>query len=246
MVHLRDPPHDVPVALPDAESLVHEVEVGVDLDDEDGAHVAVRAHDRDRHRVVSAQRHRQGVAGQDRLGRGLDVGQAGVRPAVDHVGVADVHDPDALQVDLVELRVVVPGRPHPVDGRRVSYAPRAVAGARPDLGPHVVWRSHDGDVGVQRQEVGLVRHLGESRQPGERKVEPILLHANLLRVPLATSLAKYPRAAYSDSKPKQLPCPVSVSERSSAPGRAFLSRSRSERCHGNDATDGGDDLAGGG
>ena len=160
----------------------------------DDAGVAVGAEDRDRHGVVAAERDRQHPAGEDRADRGLDVVEAAAAVAVHHVDVAAVDDPDAVEVDLVELRVVVARRAHPVDRRRVADPARPEPGPGADLRAEVVRRADHGHVGVERGEVGRVRHLGERRDAREGQVHPFGHAAE-------STCGARPRSAHSSADP---------------------------------------------
>jgi hypothetical protein len=100
--------HRVAVTVADAVAHVDEIQMRVDLDDMDGP-TGKGADAGDVDRMIAAEDNRNRPCGQNGADSGLDVGVAGLGVGVDDVGIADVHDPDTLQVGDVVFVVIGPG-----------------------------------------------------------------------------------------------------------------------------------------
>ncbi len=89
--------------------LVDEIEMGVELHDVDRRLVSVGIDAGNVDRVIAAEDDRQRPSRENLAYAEFDVGMAGEGISMDHVGIADVDDPDALEIGVVVLVIVGTG-----------------------------------------------------------------------------------------------------------------------------------------
>ena len=159
------------MAVPHAVADIDEIQMRVDLDDVDRA-PGKGADAGDVDRMVAAQHHRHGSRSQDGADPGLDIRVAGLGVGVDDVGIADVHDPHALQIGHVIFVVIGPGMAEGKQGRGLADAPWPEPRPGAPLGAKVEGRAHDGEIGVDLRPIRLVGVLAEGRDSDKRQVQP--------------------------------------------------------------------------
>jgi hypothetical protein len=92
-VLFRRAPHRAAVADTHAVTFIHEIKMGVDLQDVDIAAAREGLDAGDIHRMIAADHHWQRAGFQDRLNPRPDIGMAFGSVGVDDVGVANIDDP---------------------------------------------------------------------------------------------------------------------------------------------------------
>ena len=156
----------------DPVALVHEVEMGVDLEDVDRA-LAVEGLDAgDVDGMVAADDDRERFRGE-RLPDGMfDIGVASHGVGMNDVRVAHVDDGHIpTEIDLVILVVIGAGMAEGKERGGLPHGPRPEPRARPPLGAEIEGRTDDRDVGLDGIPILDIGALAEGRDADEGQVE---------------------------------------------------------------------------
>ena len=165
--------HGVAVAVAHAVAFVHEIQMGVDLQDVNVTLPVKGADAGDIYRMIAADHHGQGGSIKGSAHTCLDIGMAGLGICMNDVCIAhvdDVHFP--RQVGYVVLMVIRPRMAETEQGRSLAYTARPESCARTVLCPRIKRRAEDRHIRVQRGPVRLVPPFAKGRDAYKRQVEP--------------------------------------------------------------------------